>query len=472
MTLATAVDAAERSTLVELLGRRIRADRLILDPDVVASLSADDAEWAPVGNPLLALRARTEDDVAYAVSVCAQLRVPVVPRGAGTGLSGGANAVDGCLLLDLSRMNRVREIDPDNLVCVVEPGVVNDDLKAAVAEHGLWYPPDPASAPWSTIGGNVATNAGGLCCVKYGVTRDYVLGLRVVVGGPVAYGTVARIGRRTAKGVAGYDLTALMVGSEGTLGVVTETTLRLRPAVREPPRTVVGAFPSLVAAGRAVAAVTRAGLTPSALELLDRECLTAVEEWKHLGIDADAEALLLARVDTPGDSGAVEAQAVIDAFGAGQPLWAVLSGDPSEAEALFAARRLAYPALERLSPVLTEDICVPRSAVPEMLGRLVDISARHGVRLATIAHAGDGNLHPLLLTPRGDDAARVAAQAAFEDMLDGAIELGGTVTGEHGVGLLKRGGMRRELDPASVALQEAVKRALDPLGIFNPGKVF
>jgi glycolate dehydrogenase FAD-linked subunit len=469
MTQAPPVDA---STLVALLGRRIPGDRLFTDADVVASLSADDAEWAPVGTPLLALRARTEDDVRHAVAVCAELGVPVVPRGAGTGLSGGANAVDGCLVLDVSRMNRVLEIDPDNLLCVVEPGVVNDDLKAAVAEHGLWYPPDPASSPWSTIGGNVSTNAGGLCCVKYGVTRDYVLGLRAVVGGPVAYGTVARIGRRTAKGVAGYDLTGLMVGSEGTLGVLTEITLRLRPALREPPRTVVGAFASLVDAGRAVAAVARAGLTPSALELLDRECLTAVEEWKHLGIEADAEALLLAKVDTAGQGGELEAQAVIDAFGAGDPLWAVLSGDPAEAEALFAARKLAYPALERLGPVLTEDICVPRSSVPEMLGRLVDISARHGVRLATIAHAGDGNLHPLLLTPRGDDAARVAAQAAFEEMLDAAIALGGTVTGEHGVGLLKRSGMRRELDPVSVALQEAVKRALDPLNIFNPGKVF
>ncbi|NUQ32726.1 MAG: FAD-binding protein, partial [Dermatophilaceae bacterium] len=337
--------------------------------------------------------------------------------------------------------------------------------------HGLWDPPDPASAPWSTIGGTVATNAGGLCCVKYGVTRDYVLGMRAVVGGPAGYGSVVRYGRRTAKGVAGYDMTALMVGSEGTLGVVTEVTLRLRPALRGTPRTVVGSFSSLVDAGRAVASVTRRGLTPSALELLDRACLRAVEDWKHLGIEADAEALLLARVDTAGEGGAAEAQAVVDAFEEGGPLWAVVSGDDAEAEALFAARRLAYPALERLSPVLTEDVCVPRSAVPEMLGRLVDIAARHDVRMATIAHAGDGNLHPLLLTPAGDEAAREAAQAAFEEMLDAAIGLGGTVTGEHGVGLLKRDGMRREVDPLSLRMQQAVKTALDPLGIFNPGKV-
>jgi len=295
--------------------------------------------------------------------------------------------------------------------------------------------------------------------------------MRAVVGGPAGYGSVVRLGRHTAKGVAGYDLTGLMVGSEGTLGVVTEVTLRLRPALRGTPRTVVGAFADLVSAGHAVASVTRRGLTPAALELLDRECLTAVEEWKHLGIEADAAALLLARVDTPGEGGAAEAQAVVEAFQDGDPLWAVVSGDDDEAEALFAARRLAYPALERLGPVLTEDVCVPRSQVPAMLSALVDIAARHGVRMATIAHAGDGNLHPLLLTPPGDDAAREAAQHAFEEILDAAIALGGTVTGEHGVGLLKRDGMLRELDPLAVAMQRAVKDALDPLYLFNPGKV-
>jgi glycolate oxidase len=471
-TTEQGLEQAATARLVEALSRTIPAQRLVTDRDVVASLSADDAEWAPVGRAALALRARSEAEIADAVRVCAELRVPVVPRGAGTGLSGGANAVDGCLVLDLSTMNRVVEVDADNLVCVVQPGIVNDDLKAVLREQGLWYPPDPASAPWSTIGGNVATNAGGLCCVKYGVTRDYVLGMRAAMGGPAGYGSIVRLGRRTAKGVAGLDLAGLMVGSEGTLGVVTEVTLRLRPALTGTPRTVVGAFGSLVDAGVAVAAVTRQGLTPSALELLDRACLQAVEEWKHLGLEADAQVLLLARVDTIGEGGAAEARGLIAAFEEGSPLWALESSDDAEAEALFAARRLAYPALERLGPVLTEDICVPRSALPTMLAMLVDIAERHGVRMATIAHAGDGNLHPLLLTPAGDDAARVAAQAAFEEMLDGAIALGGTVTGEHGVGLLKRAGLHRELDPGSVALQRAVKDAMDPLGIFNPGKVW
>jgi glycolate oxidase len=212
------------------------------------------------------------------------------------------------------------------------------------------------------------------------------------------------------------------------------------------------------------------------LELLDRSCLEAVEEWKHLGLEADAYALLLARVDTPGESGALEAEAVAEAMkdagaqASGKTLWTELSSDEVEAEALFEARRLAYPALERLGPVLTEDVCVPRSKVPQMLAQVDRIGKKHGVQIATIAHAGDGNLHPLLVTPPGDDAARVAAQAAFEEFLDAAIALGGTVTGEHGIGLLKRDGMRRELDPGALAMQDAIRKTLDPLEIFNPGK--
>ena len=442
-----------------------------MDQDVLSGLSHDEAEWAAVGTATVGLRARTEAEVQTAVRICADLRVPVVPRGAGTGLSGGANAVDGCLVLDLSRMNSVVEVNPDDLLCVVQPGVINNDLKAAVADHGLWYPPDPASAAWATLGGNVATNAGGLCCLKYGVTRDYVLGMRAVAGGPAGYGTAVTLGRRTNKGVAGYDMAGLMVGSEGTLGVVTEITLRLRPALTTTPRTIVGAFSSLVDAGTAVSLLTRSGLSPSALELLDKTCLDAVEDWKHLGLEADAAALLLARVDSPGDQGVAEAQGIADCFRAAGAMWAEQSTDEAEAEALFEARRLAYPALERLGPVLTEDVCVPRSKVPHMLAQVEAIGQRHGVRIATIAHAGDGNLHPLLLTPAGDEGARLAAQAAFEDLLDAAIALGGTVTGEHGIGLLKMGGMCRELDPGSVLMQQAVKAALDPLDLFNPGKV-
>lgn len=291
------------------------------------------------------------------------------------------------------------------------------------------------------------------------------------MGGAAGYGTAVALGRRTTKGVAGYDLTALMVGSEGTLGVITEVTLRLRPAPVGTARTIVGAFPTLVSAGHAVAEVTRRGLIPSALELLDRACLEAVEEWKHLGVEADADVLLLAREDTAGSAGDVVADAIRDAFEKTGALWATRSTDDDEAEALFEARRLAYPALERLGPVLTEDLCVPRSRVPDMLAAIGEIAERHQVRITTIAHAGDGNLHPLLLAPPGDDAARVAAQSAFDDLIAAALALGGTVTAEHGVGLLKRAGLEQELQPENLRVQRAIKATLDPLGIFNPSKV-
>ncbi|MEU5851296.1 FAD-binding oxidoreductase [Saccharopolyspora shandongensis] len=441
---------------------------LLTDPDSVARFAHDEAEWATHGEPLAVVRATSTDDVVAAVRICAELGVPVVPRGAGTGLSGGANAIDGCVLISFEGMNEILEINPREQLAVVQPGVVNDDLRAACREQGAWYPPDPASSPWSTIGGNVATNAGGVCCVKYGVTRDYVLGMEAVVGN----GEVVRLGRRTAKGVAGYDLCGLFVGSEGTLGVITEITVKLLPGLRAPERTVVGYFDSLVAAGEAVAAVAAAGIVPSALELLDQHCLKAVDEWKNMGLSAEANVLLLGRSDTPGAAGEQEVDGLLCCFDEAGATWSARSTDEHEADALFAARRLAYPALERLGPLLTEDVCVPRAKVPEMLGRIEAAAQRHDTQIANIAHAGDGNLHPLIITQPGDDAARLRAQRAFDDIVTDAIAMGGTVTGEHGVGLLKRKGLHAELSPAVIGMHHAVKNALDPAGIFNPGKVF
>ena len=392
-------------------------------------------------------------------------RAPVVPRGSGTGLSGGANATKGAIVLDLSGMNQIKSIDPVERLAVVGPGVINDDLRSAAAAHGMWYPPDPASSPWSSIGGNVATNAGGVCCVKYGVTRDYVLGLEIVTG----RGDLVRIGKRTAKGVAGYDLTSLLVGSEGTLGIITEVTVRLRRA-RPAEHTVVGYFDSIVDAGTAVTRLAEAGVVPSALELVDRHCLQAVDAWKNMGLSADADVILLGRTDAPGTAGVDEAAAMVAAFDAGGATWSAQTDDPAEGDALFAARRLSYPALERLGPVLTEDICLPVRQIPAMLARIEQIAVAHQTTIANIAHVGDGNLHPLLITPIGDDAARQRAQAAFGDIIAGCLELGGTITGEHGVGLLKLDGLAAELDPVVQQMQYDVKRALDPYGILNPGK--
>src|SRR3954469_15049534 len=274
---------SSRIELAELLP----AGEVITNPESMERYSHDEGEWAPYGTPLAVVRPADSAQVQAVVRWCIEHRVPVVPRGAGTGLSGGANASDGAVIVSFERMNAIRRIDPVERLAVVQPGVVNDDLRRACAEHGLWYPPDPASSPWSTIGGNVATNAGGVCCVKYGVPRDYVLGLEAVMG----RGEVVRLGRRTAKGVAGYDLTGLMVGSEGTLGIITEITVRLR-GTRAAERTVVGYFDSLVAAGEAVAAVSAAGIVPSALELIDRHCLRAVDDWKHMGLPDGGDVLL------------------------------------------------------------------------------------------------------------------------------------------------------------------------------------
>ncbi|NMO01638.1 FAD-binding protein [Gordonia sp. TBRC 11910] len=454
------------STPLDELSAALPAGRLVTDPDIVRSVSTDQAAWAPAGAALAAVRAHSTDDVVAVVKTAARHGIPVVARGAGTGLSGGANAIDGCILLSLEQMTDVVEINDVERYAVVQPGVVNDRLREVVAQQGLWYPPDPASSPWSTIGGNVSTNAGGVCCVKYGVTGDYVLALEVVTSN----GEVVRVGRRTAKGVAGYDLAALIVGSEGTLGIVTEITVRLRP-LPPPAITAAGFFDSIVDAGSAVRAVGAAGITPSALELVDRHCLAAVDDWKHMDLTVNGNVLLLARVDDPEPMADEVAGRIAQIFRDNGASWAERSTDETEADALFAARRLAYPALERLGPVLTEDVVVPRQFVPDMLARIEELAVAHDVTIANIAHAGDGNLHPLIITPIGDDDARRRAQAVFEQILDAAISFGGTVTGEHGVGLLKKGGLRREQSDVVLAMQRAVKQALDPQGILNPGKV-
>jgi glycolate oxidase len=456
------------AAVVDDLRGALPQGRVVVDADVARSLSRDQAAGAPAGEPAAVVRARSTEEVRRVVEICLRHRTPVVARGAGTGLSGGANAIDGCVVLSLEAMSEIVLIDPLERLAVVQPGVVNDDLRAAVAEHGLWYPPDPASSPWSTLGGNVATNAGGVCCVKYGVTREYVLELEMVTGSA----EVVRIGRRTAKGVAGYDLVGLIVGSEGTLGIITEITVRLR-TMPGAPITIAGFFPSLVAAGDAVRAVGAAGITPSALELMDRYCLRAVDDWKHMGLADAGEVLLLARVDDPDPTGTALADAIVEHFRASGASWAERSSDPAEGDALFAARRLAYPALERLGPVITEDVCVPKERVPEMLARIGALALQHGVQIANIAHAGDGNLHPLIIGPADDDAEMWRRiHGAFDGILDAALSLGGTITGEHGVGLLKRGGLVNELSPTVLGLHRAIKDALDPAGILNPGKIF
>jgi glycolate oxidase len=458
----------ESAALAAALTTALPDGAVLTGDQAVERYAHDDAEWADYAPPAAVVLATSLDDVVATVRIAGAHGAPVVPRGAGTGLSGGANAMPGSIVLSLERMTRILEVDVAERFAVVEAGVLNDDLRRRVAEDGLWYPPDPASQAISTIGGNVATNAGGLCCVKYGVTRDYVLGLTAVL----ADGSVARLGRRTAKGVTGYDLTGLLVGSEGTLGIIVDVTLKLRPLGGREDRAIVGWFPSLGDAGDAVAAVSAAGIVPAALELIDSTCLRAVADWQGWTLPEGAAALLLAKVDEPGGAGEALAEQVAALFERAGGTHVERAFAPDEVDRLFLARRLAYPALERLGPVLTEDVCVPRGAVPQMLSRIEGIAREADVVIANIAHAGDGNLHPLIIAPVGDDDAKARAKVAFDRIVDECRALGGTVTGEHGVGLLKLPGAAAELSPVTLAMHRAVKDALDPRGLLNPGKAF
>ena len=458
------VGRTREDTLLDELGAVLPDDAVSVDPDRLASYRSDRAVGATAGTPAVLVLPRTTEQVAAALAAAHARRVPVVPRGAGSGLAGGANAVDGCVVLCTERMDRVVEVREQDGYAEVEPGVLNQALRDHVRGYGLWYAPDPASKDFCTIGGNVGTNAGGLCCVKYGVTRDSVLGLEVVL----ADGRVAHIGRRTVKGVAGYDLTGLFVGSEGTLGVVTRARLRLRPPP-SPPATVVAVFTDLAAAGRAVEQVLAAA-TPALLEIMDRATLRAVEDFQPMGLDTAAAALVIAQSDLPGDGAAQEATRILQACVDAGAAEAFRSEDPQQADLLLGARRMAIPAIEHRGVWLLDDISVPRSRIADAVTAVAEVADRREVEICTFGHAGDGNLHPTIVQGRGDHAAARRAQLAFDDILDVALRLGGTVTGEHGVGTIKRGPLSVELDPASRALHAAVKQALDPLGILNPGK--
>jgi len=439
------------------------AGQVITDPDIVDAYRRDQTPVVTPGRPLCVVAARGTDDVVATMRWASQYEVPVVPRGGGTGLAGGAAATDGCVMLSLTKMNAILELDPADELAVVEAGVLNADLDRAAAAHDLMYAPDPSSYEISTIGGNLATNAGGLRCVKYGVTRDAVLGLEVVLAG----GRVLRTGRRTVKGVAGYDLTSLFVGSEGTLGVITSATLRLRPRPPVPPATLAASFLSFAAAARAVTAILRARLAPSLLELLDRATLRAIDDWKHLGFDS-AEALLIAQSDN--DDAARRVGVMRDLCMAEGAVLADVSASEAESRQLLDIRRLSYPAVERLGVTLVEDVCVPRSALPDMVERIGRAAERHGVFIATVAHAGDGNLHPVFVFERGLPDVPENVWAAADEVFRAALELGGTLTGEHGVGVIKRRWLALELGEESMAVHHAIKDALDPAGILNPGK--
>jgi len=437
---------------------------VLTDRDLVASYRQDWARDPAAGWPAAVVRATCTADVQAVVRWAAARRVPVVPRGAGSGLSGGATAVEGGIVLSLERMRAIT-IDSVSRVAITEPGLLNVEVKRAAAEHGMWYPPDPSSFEICSIGGNAATNAGGLCCVKYGVTTDYVLGMQVVL----ADGTAVRLGGPRLKDVAGLSLTKLFVGSEGTLGVITELTLRLVPS-QPPASTLVATFGSIEAAADAVLAIT-SQLRPSMLELMDRTAINAVEDYVAMGLDRTAEALLIARSDAPGGAAAQEIElmrAACEANGASESL---CTDDPAEGEAFTAARRAAFPALERLGNLLLEDVGVALPNLPVLVRGVEQIADKHQITIAVVAHAGDGNTHPLVVYDAADPDSTARAHAAFGAVMDLALALGGTITGEHGVGRLKKDWLPAYLGPDVMALTRRIKDALDPDGILNPGAV-
>ncbi|MFC1429116.1 FAD-binding oxidoreductase [Streptacidiphilus sp. N1-3] len=452
------------SDLVDLLREGLPEAAVVVDPDVTAAYRQDMAGFCESGAPAVLVFPDTVEQVRHVLRCATALRVPVVPQGARTGLSGAANAVDGCILLSLVRMNRILEIDPVNRIAVVEPGVVNAELSRAAGAHGLTYPPDPSSWESCTIGGNIGTASGGLCCVKYGTTSEYVLGLDVVL----ADGELLRTGRRTAKGVAGYDLTRLLVGSEGTLGVVVGATLALRPT--PPPQLALAAeFPSTEAACAAVCAVMEAGYTPSLMELMDTVSVRAVNALAQMGLPDSTAALLLIAFDTLDPVADLAAAGEIcTAHGATE---VVPAADSAESELLLQARRLSLTAMDRLGTTMVDDVAVPRSALAAMISGVAGIAERFDLTIGVVAHAGDGNTHPVVVFDADDPDETARARESFDAIMALGLDLGGTITGEHGVGLLKRDWLARELGPVGLELQRRVKAAFDPLGLLNPGKV-
>lgn len=437
---------------------------VLTDPDLTATYRQDWARDPDAGSPVAVVRATSTKDVQAVMRWASTHRVPVVPRGAGSGLSGGATAVDGGIVLTTERMRAI-EVDAVTRTAVVQPGLLNAEVKAAVAEHGLWYPPDPSSFEICSIGGNAATNAGGLCCVKYGVTTDYVLGLQVVL----ADGTAVRLGGPRLKDVAGLSLTKLFVGSEGTLGIITEITLRLIPA-QPKQATVVASFATIEDASGAILEITRS-LRPSMLEFMDKVAINAVEDAMNMGLDRSAEGLLVARSDSPGAFAASEAATMEAACAAHNATEVFSTEDADEGEAFCAARRFAIPAVERKGSLLLEDVGVPLPQLAALVTGIAAIAEQRDVMVSVIAHAGDGNTHPLIVYNADDAAMTERAHLAFGEIMDLAIRLGGTITGEHGVGRLKKAWLPDYVGEDVMELTRKIKNALDPDGILNPGSI-
>ncbi|MEA2268843.1 MAG: glycolate oxidase [Solirubrobacteraceae bacterium] len=448
------------------LERIVGAEHVRDDPGALLTF-ATDATPLQHGRPDVVVFPASTDEVAGVLRLAGERRIPVVPRGSGTNLSAGTVPQQGGIVLVLTRMNRLKEISPDDLVAVCEPGVRTIELAQAAAAQKLLFPPDPGSHTTATIGGNVAECSGGLRALKYGVTRDYVLGVEAVL----PTGEVIRSGGRLVKDVAGYDLRRLLCGSEGTLAVMTELTLRLLPAPEES-GTGMAYFPDLAAAARAVSRVLSSGVLPVTLEFLDQVCIDAVEGYAQIGLDRSAGALLIFGQDGDRHSIDRDMQRMAAACEAEGATAVRIAGSAAEAADVLQARRAVLPALSRLEPLtILEDATVPRSRIAEMVSRIQEIAKRHDLTIGTFGHAGDGNLHPTVVLDPADADAIQRAHEAFDEIFGEAIAMGGTITGEHGVGLVKLHHLERQLGADQLALMRRIKAAFDPHGILNPGKL-
>ena len=447
---------------VDALKTSLPAGVVATEPATLENYRYDWSRDPAAGTPIAVVRPTDADQVQAVVRWAAEHEIGITPRGAGTSLSGGSSAVNGGIVLSMERMRAI-EIDTTTRVAVVEPGAFNAEVKAAAAEHGLWYPPDPSSYEICSIGGNIATNAGGLCCVKYGVTTDYVLGLDVVL----ADGEKITLGGKRIKDVAGLSLLKLFVGSEGTLGIITRAILRLVPA--QPPRaTLVATFPDAESAARAVVEL---GLLarPSMVELMDNPSINIVEDARRMGLDRTAGAMLVIQSDAPGAACSAEIEVAEAACAKHGATECFATSDPDEGELFVEARRAFFPALEGRGALMLEDVGAPVPQLPDLLAGIEKIAANHGLDIPVVAHAGDGNTHPTIVFDPLDEAAKEHAAIAFTEIMELAISLGGTITGEHGIGRLKKELLPTQLGSRVMELNRQVKALLDPQGILNPG---
>jgi glycolate oxidase len=435
---------------------------LLTDLESLERVRTDRSGYVPETLPDGVVVATSIDDVVATLQYASSKGIPVVTRGAGSGLAGGSSASAGEIVLDLGSMNRILDLDPLEQLAVVQPGVLNSEVSEAAAPHGLFYAPDPASMTYCSIGGNIATNAGGMRCAKYGVTRESVLGLTVVL----ADGSLIHTGGETIKRVSGYDLTALMIGSEGTLGVVVEAKLRLRPLPKNV-STLSAYFVDVVEAAECASALVSSGVQPMILELMDGKTLEALDDQNGTEHRVRGGSMLLIQTD---GYGAREEMDVISEVVSGFTANLTMTTDPEESEVLVEARRHAIPAIGRRGTAFVGDVGVPRKHLGKMAGELLRIGDETGVDIYTIAHAGDGNLHPILALGPDDVIDRGAPKEAMNQMFWVAHDLGGTLTGEHGIGVLKRDWLLPELGATNLTLMSKIKEAFDPQGILNPGK--